>query len=41
MEIIKWWLSTTFYPQTDGQSEALNYIVEDYLYAYCVNEPIA
>jgi hypothetical protein len=38
IEIIKWWLSTAFHPQTDGQSKALNHIVKDYLYAYCVNE---
>jgi hypothetical protein len=39
MEIIKQQLSTAFYPQTDGQSEALNCIIKDYLCAYYANEP--
>jgi hypothetical protein len=38
MEIIKQQLSTAFHPQTNGQSEALNCIVKDYLHAYCINK---
>ena len=34
MKIIKWCLSTAYHPQTDGQSEALNQIIKDYLQAY-------
>ena len=41
IEMIKRRLSTAYHPQTDGQSEALNRIVEDYLRAYCADEPIA
>ena len=37
--IIKRRMSTAYYLQTDGQSEALNRIVEDYLGAYTANEP--
>jgi hypothetical protein len=32
--MIKQQLSTTFHPQTNGQSKALNQIVKDYLHAY-------
>jgi hypothetical protein len=41
LEIIKWQLSTAFHLQTNGQSKALNQIVESYLYAYYVDEPTA
>jgi hypothetical protein len=41
LEIIKQQLLTAFHLQTDGQSEALNWIVESYLHAYCVDEPTA
>jgi transposase InsO family protein len=37
-EIIKQQLSTAYHPQTNGQSEALNQIVKDYLCAYCADE---
>jgi hypothetical protein len=39
--VIKRRLSTVYHPQTDGQSEALNRIVADYLRAYCADEPTA
>jgi hypothetical protein len=41
LEIIKQQLSTAYHPQTDGQSKALNQIIEDYLCAYCADEPTA
>jgi hypothetical protein len=41
IEIIKQQLSTAFHPQTNGQSEALNYIIKDYLCAYCADKPTA
>src|SRR5436190_21686401 len=34
MKIIKRRLSTAYHPQTDGPSEALNWIIKDYLRAY-------
>jgi hypothetical protein len=39
--MIKQQLSTAYHPQTDGQSEALNQIIKDYLRAYCADEPTA
>jgi hypothetical protein len=36
--MIKQQLSTAYHPQTNGQSEALNQIVKDYLRAYCADE---
>src|SRR5438045_3053203 len=38
MKIIKRRLSTAYHPQTDGQSEALNWIIEDYLQAYTLDD---
>jgi hypothetical protein len=34
-------MSTAYHPQTDGQSEALNKVIENYLRAYCADEPVA
>jgi hypothetical protein len=41
MKIIKHQLSTVYYLQTDGQSEALNQIIEDYLQAYTSDDQTA
>jgi hypothetical protein len=38
-EIIKQQLSTTYHPQTNGQSKALNQIVKDYLHTYYADKP--
>ena len=38
--IIKRHMSTTYHLQTDGQNEALNRIIKDYLRAYSSEDPI-
>ena len=39
IQIIKRCLLTIYHPQTDGQSEALNQIVKDYLHTYTIEDP--
>jgi hypothetical protein len=39
--LIKRRISTAYHPQTDRQLEALNRIIQDYLYAYTTDEPMA
>jgi hypothetical protein len=41
IQMVKRRLSTAYHPQTDGQSEALNRIIEDYLRAYTSEDPTA
>jgi transposase InsO family protein len=38
--LIKRRISTAYHPQTDGQSEALNRVVQDYLHVYTTDEPM-
>src|SRR5436189_1864309 len=40
MKIIKCRLSTAYYFHIDGQSEALNWIIVDYLYVYIFKDQI-
>ena len=41
IQMIKRHLSTAYHFQTDGQSEALNRVIEDYLHAYTTEDPTA
>ena len=31
--------STAYYPQTDGQTERVNQVIEDMLQAHCMHQP--